>query len=509
MRVSRLLICCVALAGGCSSVFAQISPNPAKPSRRALVVTNTRYGKLQPLPNQDRAVESLVNALRDAQFQVVTQQNLDLASFSDVVDRFQMSIQPGDISLVYYMGYIIQDPRQDQDTHLAPVEFDSGSKANLYDSTVSFISRLQQGIKERNPSLSLFLLDVREGTRVPDSGQVVEQPAPPARSWMFLSTVTAPPSSQPPSGIGSFTLSLAKAMEQPGLDLTGLASEVSRDLQSSSTGAPHLQVRATDVPRFYFRDPVRFGVEKMNVTDRLMYVYIPEGRFWMGCVPATETQCNRDEKPRHLVDISKGFWLGQTEVTDLAYSRYAKANSLRWKPHKSNTNAGKEGDLPVVSVSWEEAQAYCAWAAKGGRLPTEAEWEKGARDGKDDSAYPFADLASSRSKANFFGKGGSDIFEELAPVKQFDPSPNYRLYDMAGNVWEWCNDFYKVDYYQESPRENPRGPNEGQNKVLRGGAWRFSAENCRAGYRYNESPGYSDVCFGYDIYGFRCVRKAP
>jgi sulfatase modifying factor 1 len=80
---------------------------------------------------------------------------------------------------------------------------------------------------------------------------------------------------------------------------------------------------------------------------------------------------------------------------------------------------------------------------------------------------------------------------------------------MHGNVWEWCNDFYKVDYYQESPKENPRGPETGETKVLRGGAWKFSAETCRSGYRYNENPGYADVCFGYDIYGFRCVRNAP
>ncbi|MBM3834423.1 MAG: formylglycine-generating enzyme family protein [Verrucomicrobia bacterium] len=92
------------------------------------------------------------------------------------------------------------------------------------------------------------------------------------------------------------------------------------------------------------------------------------------------------------------------------------------------------------------------------------------------------------------------------PVGQKQPNP-WGLYDICGNVWEWCNDFYKVDYYQESPQQDPRGPNEGQNKVLRGGGWRFSAESCRSGYRYNENPGYSDVCFGYDIYGFRCVRK--
>ena len=79
---------------------------------------------------------------------------------------------------------------------------------------------------------------------------------------------------------------------------------------------------------------------------------------------------------------------------------------------------------------------------------------------------------------------------------------------MHGNVWEWCNDFYLVDYYETAPKQDPRGPDEGKTKVVRGGAWRFSSESCRSGYRYHENPGYSDVCFGYDIYGFRCVRNA-
>ena len=79
---------------------------------------------------------------------------------------------------------------------------------------------------------------------------------------------------------------------------------------------------------------------------------------------------------------------------------------------------------------------------------------------------------------------------------------------MHGNVWEWCNDFYKVDYYDESPEDNPRGPLKGDNKVLRGGCWRSVPGECRSAYRYNEVPGYTDICFGYDIYGFRCVKDA-
>ena len=79
---------------------------------------------------------------------------------------------------------------------------------------------------------------------------------------------------------------------------------------------------------------------------------------------------------------------------------------------------------------------------------------------------------------------------------------------MIGNVWQWCNDFYRVDYYQESPKEDPRGPAAGETRVVRGGTWKFGGQNCRSGYRYNENPGYVDVCFGYDIYGFRCMRNA-
>jgi formylglycine-generating enzyme required for sulfatase activity len=93
-------------------------------------------------------------------------------------------------------------------------------------------------------------------------------------------------------------------------------------------------------------------------------------------------------------------------------------------------------------------------------------------------------------------------------VGQKKPNP-WGLYDICGNVWQWCNDFYKVDYYPEAPKENPRGPDQGDTKIVRGGAWKFGGPNCRSGYRYNENPGYVDVCFGYDIYGFRCVRNAP
>ena len=143
-------------------------------------------------------------------------------------------------------------------------------------------------------------------------------------------------------------------------------------------------------------------------------------------------------------------------------------------------------------------------AANGYRLPTEAEWEYACRAGTT-TAYFFGDDASKLKAYAWFedNSGGKP-----RPVGQKPANP-WDLYDMHGNIWEWCNDFYKVDYYQESPGENPRGPETGETRVLRGGAWKFSAESCSSAYRYNENPGYADVCFGYDIYGFRCVRNAP
>jgi formylglycine-generating enzyme required for sulfatase activity len=201
-------------------------------------------------------------------------------------------------------------------------------------------------------------------------------------------------------------------------------------------------------------------------------------------------------------------------VTQEQYQKVMGTNPSRWKGTAN----------PVEQLRWSDAVKFCNkrseieglqpcydlktlkanFEANGYRLPTEAEWEYACRAGTT-TAYFFGDAPAKLGDYAWFDKNSGG---HPRPVGQKQPNP-WGLYDMAGNVWEWCNDWYKVDYYQESPRENPPGPDGGKNKVLRGGAWRFSADNCRSGYRYNESPGYSDVCFGYDIYGFRCVKKAP
>jgi len=218
-----------------------------------------------------------------------------------------------------------------------------------------------------------------------------------------------------------------------------------------------------------------------------------------------------DATPHEVVVSS--FYIDKHLVTQAEYQRVMGKNPSRWKA----------GANPVEQVRWSDAVRYCnarsrldglepcydlqRWEcnfdANGYRLPTEAEWEYACRAGSK-TAYSFANAPSKlKDYAWFKDNSGS----KPRPVGQKRPNP-WGLYDMHGNVWEWCNDYYKVDYYQASPEENPKGPKTGETKVVRGGAWKFSADSCRSGYRYNEDPGYVDACFGYDIYGFRCVRNA-
>jgi formylglycine-generating enzyme required for sulfatase activity len=235
-------------------------------------------------------------------------------------------------------------------------------------------------------------------------------------------------------------------------------------------------------------------------------VLLPAGRFIMGDKDEVDAQ-------PHEVFVSS-FYIDKYPVIQEQYKKVMSENPSRWKADKN----------PVEQVRWSDAVKYCnalslkeglqpcydlqTWRcnfdANGYRLPTEAEWEYACRAGTE-TKYFFGNDSSKLKNYAWLDENSSG---KPHPVGQKKPNP-WGLYDMSGNVWQWCNDFYQVDYYQQSPEENPKGPDAGETKVVRGGAWKFSADSCRSGYRYNEDPGYSDVCFGYDIYGFRCVRNAP
>jgi Uncharacterized conserved protein len=294
-------------------------------------------------------------------------------------------------------------------------------------------------------------------------------------------------------------------------------------------------------------------------------VWIPGATFKMG----TDDPDFPDAKPVHEVTVN-GFWMDEHEVTNAEFTSFVKAtnyitvaeqkpdpadypgvpaktlvagsavfappaenvaldDAMQWwkyvpgadwkHPEGPSTSIDGRPDYPVVHICYDDAIAYAKWAGK--RLPTEAEWEYAAQANRPKAKYYWGDELKPGGKwlANIFEgdfpshNTGEDGFIGIAPVKSFPPNP-FGLYDMEGNVWEWCSDFYRPDYYSHSPKNNPKGPNNSYDpdepnlikRVQRGGSFICSDQYC---IRYKPgSRGKGEVKSSGNNIGFRCVRDS-
>jgi len=265
---------------------------------------------------------------------------------------------------------------------------------------------------------------------------------------------------------------------------------------------------------------------------------VPAGDYWMGRTRLWlmdeinwQIRDRMDDRPVHRVSLD-AFWIDTHEVTNADYAAFVKATDAT-TPYQwgGPTPPANKADLPIYNVSWHDATAYCTWLGK--RLPTEAEWEKAARGGIEDSDYPWGNeyetvgeppaapapaapaapapdqpaapvppaAPVSPPAAPVISHAHSSSASGPRPVGSYPPN-GYGLYDMSGNVWEWVSDWYDLYYYGVSPIKNPTGPPDGHYKVIRGGSWADSDPRLGATYFRNYvSPDEQSPTVG-----FRCAK---
>jgi formylglycine-generating enzyme required for sulfatase activity len=229
--------------------------------------------------------------------------------------------------------------------------------------------------------------------------------------------------------------------------------------------------------------------------DDAPMVVIPAGEFWMGVDGMLGLE---DEKPRHRVWLD-AYSIDTYEMTTARYARFLAATNREPPSYWDTVKLSEHGDRPVIGVNWFDAEAYCRWAGK--RLPTEAEWEKAAR-GTDERNYPWGNQKPTLELANYALGARFSYSQVLRPVGHYEKAKSpYGLYDLAGNVWEWVQDWYDGAYYEKSPEKNPTGPEQGQFKVLRGGAWSELPKYLLTFGRFKLPPATRN-----SFIGFRCVK---
>jgi formylglycine-generating enzyme required for sulfatase activity len=229
-------------------------------------------------------------------------------------------------------------------------------------------------------------------------------------------------------------------------------------------------------------------------------VFIPGGEFLRGrshALPDDNLKwwptLMKDDRPVRTIRVDP-FYLDQYEVTNAQYAIFVTQTKHRapYNWPKGNMPEGKE-QYPVVAVDWSDATAYAKWAGK--RLPTEAEWERACRGIAEKATYPWGNRKPAQEDARFNGIDGP------GPVGKCKAN-YFGLYDIVGNVWEWCADWYDIDYYEKAPETNPKGPDKGMYRVVRGGSWADVEKYLTCAYRSWVRP----IERGPNI-GFRCAKN--
>ena len=514
----------------------------------ALVIGNSAYDTA-PLRNPVNDARAMAKALRDLGFDVAEKENLNQKDMKREIQAFGQKLQKGSIGLFYYAGHGMQVNGRN---YLIPVGARIEHEKQVEYEAVDMGAVLSEMDYARN-SMNIVILDACRDNPFARSFRSGAQglAAVNAPGGTLIAYATAPGSvaSDGPGENGIYTGELIKTMQTPGLKIEDVFKQVRSAVRQETEGKQIPWESSSLEGDFYFagasgETPEPTTVVASNrhaptVTSEppqsrggdngprnvkgwkepvtgMEFVWIPGGCYQMGS-SESDSERDTDESPVHQV-CADGFWMGRTEVTNGQLRKFQSNHDSR-----DYNGVSLNGDeQPAVYVSWEDARAFVKWLMdqNGGqytfRLPTEAEWEYACRAATESSRYWGDDAKRACTYENVADQTGKrkwgweeihqcdDSYAATAPVARFQPN-GYGLYDMQGNVAEWCQDTYKSDAYARHWLNNPinsEGAGVEAHRVIRGGNWHSKPGEARCALRASGLPGGRN-----DDLGFRVVRQ--
>jgi len=513
-----VLLCCLSAA-------------TAQTERRvALVVGNARYAN-SPLTNPGKDAKAMAVALREAGFSVTEKYDLRYDSFNRAVTDFGRNIKGANtVALFYYSGHGVQ---YDGKNYLVPIGAENMRDEDDINGTCVPENNVVKKMEIAGNKMNIIVLDacrtfpVVRINKTADNGFAEVTRLTPE---LLVAYATWPGSTAAdvPNGKNSlFTGSLLKHLRTPGYDIEQVFKETRKDVLNSSGGKQRPYVVQDLTSTFYFFPnttattppnplPTTTGAGPIlpkpeTYTDPIVgtMVHVKGGTFTMGCQDGRDTECYEWEKPAHTVRVSD-FYIGETEVTQKQWRAVMGSDPSYFKDCD---------DCPVEQVSWNDIQDFLSKLnARSGRyrLPTEAEWEYAARGGAYSHGYKYAGSNTVYEVAWFWENSGEKMlsgdwdYEKLKANNcrtqrvKTKRRNELGLYDMSGNVYEWCADCWH-DTYEGHPTDGSAWTSGScDRRVLRGGSWFDGSRNVRVSIRYVLNP---DVRLNVD--GFRLARTAP
>jgi formylglycine-generating enzyme required for sulfatase activity len=559
IKVFSYCLICMYLAGiACADDRGLKLPSSDKPpakseQRIALVIGNGNY-ESAPLRNPPNDAQTMAGVLRDLGFDVTERQNLDQKEMKKEIQAFGQKLLKGGVGLFYYAGHGMQVNGRN---YLIPVGAQIEHEKQVEYEAVDVGAVMAEMDHARN-RLNIVILDACRDNPFARSfrsgAQGLASMNAPTGTLVAYATAPGSVANDGTGDNGIYTGELIKAMTIQGLRVEDVFKQVRSAVRETTQGRQVPWESSSLEGDFYFKAPMPVAApavvpertasvapavaperssavapaqpsraeSTMRTTKTwkepvtgMEFVWIPAGCFLMGS-PQNEAGREVDEGPVHEVCLD-GFWIGKTEVTNGQYRTFHKHHNS-----KNFQGLSLNGDnQPAVYVAWEDADSYAQWLTtqNGGqnkfRLPTEAEWEYVCRAGSDTSRYWGEDSNQACESENVGDQtvkklwGWEDVhtcddgYGATAAVGSFQPNP-FGLYDILGNVWEWCQDIYSVDAYVNHDHKNPIYSNQsgGSDRVIRGGNWNGPPHNVRCARRGSGLPKAMN-----DDLGFRLVRQ--